>query len=52
MLADPTDVDHMWRDFNPSVKTFYKTYNSGHVTFIWGKDTTAWMNDVYNFLEN
>jgi pimeloyl-ACP methyl ester carboxylesterase len=52
MLADVTDVNHMWSDLKPEVKTFYRIYDAGHMTFIWGKDTSAWMNDVLSFLES
>lgn len=52
MLADPTDVEHLWSELNPSVKTFYKAYNSGHATFLIGLNVDPWMNDVFRFLEN
>jgi len=51
LLADPTDVAWLWANLNPDAKKFLKTYKSGHVTFIWGLDVSAWMNDVFSMLE-
>jgi hypothetical protein len=51
LLADPTDVSVLWNALSAEVKTFLKTYNSGHVTFVWGKDVSPWMNDVFRMLE-
>ena len=42
-LADLTDVNWMWNALSEDVKKFYKVYNSGHVTFIWGLDVAPWM---------
>ena len=36
-LADRADVDYLWSLLNPSVREFRKEYDSGHVTFMWGK---------------
>lgn len=38
LLADITDVNQMWFELNPAYKEFYKVYNAGHCTFIWGRD--------------
>ena len=51
LLADPTDVNWLWNNLPSNVKTFFKTYNSGHVTFLWGLDVSPWMNDVFKMLE-
>jgi len=50
LLADPTDVAFLWQSLSPEVKTFMRTYNSGHLTFMWGIDISPWMNDVYRIL--
>lgn len=52
LLADVQDIERMWSELNPNVKTFKKIYKAGHCTFIWGIDPTAWMTDLYNMLEN
>ena len=49
-LGDPTDVTYFWNSLDVSVRKFYKIYNSGHVTFVWGKEVTPWMNDVFSLL--
>ena len=49
-LADPTDVEYLWNQLSEGAKGFYKTYNSGHVTFIWGKEVTPWMTDIFRIL--
>jgi gastric triacylglycerol lipase len=49
-LADPTDVKKLWDMLTPGTQAFYKTYTSGHVTFLWGKDVSPWMNDVFRML--
>ena len=51
LLADPTDVKWLWSELSDDVKTFYETYNSGHVTFIWGKTVSPWMPNVFNMLD-
>lgn len=50
LLADVEDVNHLWADLNPKYKEFYRIYNSGHCTFIWGKDLKPWMTDIYSML--
>lgn len=42
LLADVTDVNYMWSKIDPKYQTFYKIYNAGHCTFIWGKDIKPW----------
>ena len=51
LLADPTDVAWLWANLNPDVKKFSKTYQSGHLTFLWGLDVSSWMNDVFSLLD-
>jgi esterase/lipase len=51
LLADPTDVQFLWNSLSPEAKEFYKTYNSGHVTFVWGLDVSPWMNDLFSMLQ-
>lgn len=51
-LADPADVNYLWSLLNPSVKTHLKFYTSGHVTFLWGKNVSPWMNDVFAMLQS
>jgi hypothetical protein len=36
LLADLTDLEFFWSQLNPDVKKFYKAYNAGHCTFMWG----------------
>ena len=50
LLADPTDVDFLWKTLNSNAQGFYKIYNSGHLTFILGIDTNPWMNDLFKML--
>ena len=50
LLADITDVNYLWENLNPNVKEFFKVYNAGHCTFMWGIDVYAWMNDVFRML--
>ena len=50
-LADVKDVDNLWNSLSDNVKTFYKVYNAGHVTFIWGLNMTPWMSDLFRMLE-
>lgn len=50
-LADITDLNNMWDALSTGVKEFYKTYAAGHCTFMWGKTTSTWMNDVLQLLE-
>ena len=50
LAADFDDVQYMWGKLNPEVKTFIKGYNAGHATFVWGKDTSAWMADMLSML--
>lgn len=50
-LADLTDVNYLWDSLNPDVKEFYRVYNAGHCTFMWGNDVSQWMNDVFRMLE-
>lgn len=52
LLADPTDLAKLWADLDPSVKLFFKTYNAGHCTFMWGIEVDPWMNEVLNFLSS
>ena len=49
-LADPTDVSLLWNSLSSDAKSFFKTYNSGHATFLWGREVYPWMNDVYRML--
>lgn len=51
LLADPTDVNWLWSSLSEVGKGFFRTYNSGHVTFVWGKDVSAWMSDTLKMLE-
>ena len=51
LLADPTDVNILWSSLNENVKVFLKTYNAGHATFLWGKNVTPWMDDLFRMLE-
>lgn len=51
LLADPTDVAWLWSNLSEGSKAFLRTYNAGHVTFIWGKDVSAWMNDIFRMLQ-
>ena len=46
-LADLTDVEYLWSCLTPEVKTFYRVYNAGHCTFMWGNNVAPWMNDVF-----
>ena len=50
LLADVTNVNQMWAELNPKYKEFYRIYNAGHCTFIWGKDPKPWMTDIYSML--
>jgi len=49
-LADITDLNAMWDDLSKGVKEFFKMYAAGHCTFMWGKVTSPWMNDVFSLL--
>ena len=49
LLADLTDINNFWALLNPEAKGFLKIYTAGHVTFVWGLDTSPWMNDVLSF---
>jgi pimeloyl-ACP methyl ester carboxylesterase len=50
-LADPEDVNYLWSLLTPEVKKHLKFYTSGHATFLWGKDVSPWMNDVFQMLQ-
>jgi hypothetical protein len=50
LLADITDVEFLWRSLDPKVQTFYKVYNSGHLTFLNGVDVSPWMNDTFKMM--
>jgi hypothetical protein len=50
-LADVDDVNRFWGELQPIAKKFYKIYNAGHATFLWGKDVTPWMDDILAQLE-
>lgn len=50
LLADVTDVNYMWSKINPLYQTFYKIYNAGHCTFIWGKDIKPWFTEIFRML--
>jgi hypothetical protein len=50
LLADITDVNFLWDSINSEYKTFFKVYNAGHCTFMWGNDVYPWMNDVFRLL--
>ena len=50
-LADVTDLNSMWDILPTGTKEFYKTYAAGHCTFMWGKTTSPWMNDVLQMLD-
>ncbi len=50
LLADVQDVNQLWAELNPKYKEFYRIYNAGHCTFIWGKDLRPWMTDIYAML--
>ncbi len=41
LLADPSDVDFLWKSLNPEYKEFYRIYNSGHLMFLMGIDTST-----------
>ena len=49
-LADPADVAFLWNSLKPEAQSFFKTYNAGHVTFVWGKDVSPWMTDIFKIL--
>lgn len=51
LLADPSDVDNLWRSLNPAYQGFYRIYNSGHLTFLMGIDTSTWMADLYRMMD-
>ena len=51
-LADKTDVNRFWPLLNPQAQGSLKFYTAGHVTFIWGLDTSPWMNDVLSHFQN
>lgn len=50
LLADLTDVNYLWNSLSKEVQQFYKVYNAGHLTFIWGINVNAWMNDVFDMI--
>lgn len=50
-LADPTDVQKLWKLLDTKVKTFYKVYDAGHSTFMAGKNVQPWMKDNFDMLE-
>ncbi len=47
-LADPVDVQHLLRSLENSI-VWFKNYNSGHLTFIWGNEVEQ-MTDVLGIL--
>lgn len=49
-LADVTDLNALWDMLPSGTKEFYKMYPAGHCTFMWGKTTAAWMDDVFKML--
>jgi len=49
LLADVTDINNFWALLNPQAKGFLKIYTAGHVTFVWGLDTSPWMKDVLSY---
>lgn len=49
-LADVTDLNAMWDEVPQGSKEFFKMYPAGHCTFMWGKTTSPWMNDVLRLL--
>ena len=51
-LADLTDMNFAWSQMNKAAQGFYKIYDAGHCTFIWGKDMTPWMNDLFSMLKD
>lgn len=51
LLADPSDVDILWKSLNPAYQGFYRIYNSGHLTFLMGIDTSMWMADLFRMLD-
>lgn len=50
LLGDVKDVTYLWEQLAPEAKKFFKVYNSGHCTFVWGRDTKPWMTDIYAML--
>ena len=50
-LADPEDVNYLWSLLAPEVKRHLKFYVSGHATFLWGREVSPWMNDVFAMLQ-
>lgn len=50
LLADITDVEYLWKSLDDKVKTFYRIYNSGHLTFLLGIDVNPWMNDMLRMI--
>lgn len=49
-LADPIDVAQMVKDLT-NAKVWFKEYDAGHLTFLWGKKMDH-MIDVIEILKN
>ena len=50
-LADPVDVEYLKSQLTGVPKLYYKSYEFGHCTFVWGKNVTAFFNDMLNVLQ-
>mmetsp|Transcript_39567 Transcript_39567/g.35355 ORF Transcript_39567/g.35355 Transcript_39567/m.35355 type:complete len:97 (+) Transcript_39567:837-1127(+) len=49
-LADPTDVERLKSELTGSPKVVYNTYNYGHLTFLWSRDS-VFAEDVISNLK-
>lgn len=51
-LADVEDVNYLWSKLVPEAQGFLRFYVSGHATFLWGRDVSPWMNDLFSMLQS
>ena len=53
-LADVTDTRRLKAELTGSPNVFYKAYNMGHLTFVWGKPEVMEPSlvDLENILQN
>ena len=53
-LADVTDTRRLHSELTGSPSVFYKEYDMGHLTFVWGRPDVMepYLLDVENILQN
>lgn len=49
-LADPTDVQNLYSTLTGSPNVTLNVYPYGHMTFLWGYNTSLWINDALDII--